>query len=682
MVLACQNIGKSFGTNQVLSMVSFHLNEHEKMGVVGINGAGKSTLFKIIMHELTADEGEIVLSKGATIGYLAQHQEFTSELSIYEEMLKVKEPVLKLEERIRELELLMKNASGDTLDALMNEYEQCTHKFEQENGYACQSEITGVLKGLGFTEEEFSHTAETLSGGQKTRVALGRLLLSSPDVILLDEPTNHLDMESIAWLETYLSNYHGAVLIVAHDRYFLDHVVTKIVELEHCHCTVFNGNYTDYAQKKEHLRAAQLKQYFNQQREIKHQEEVIAKLKSFNREKSIRRAESREKLLSKIDVLDKPQVSEHTINMKLEPSIVSGNDVLTVQGLSKSFDSNHLFKDIDFELKRGERVAIIGNNGTGKTTILKILMAVIEADTGEILFGTRVTPGYYDQEHQVLCMEKTLFDEIQDTYPNMNNTQVRNLLASFLFTNDDVFKHISDLSGGERARVSLAKLMASSSNLLVLDEPTNHLDIVSREILEDALNRYTGTVLYVSHDRYFINRTATRILNLTGGKLLNYIGNYDYYLEKKAVVEAAAFGTALPQTDIRGILASQGRAETGYMQPSGKPYSKTFSHSSAAEENSFASITSSKNDWKQYKEQQATQRKLENQIKKAEKEIENLESRNTEIDELLSHEEIYTNVEELLRLNNEKKALEQKLETCMELWEQLSEELRNCSEIN
>lgn len=666
MILSCQNIEKTFGTNLVLSKINFHINEHEKMAVVGINGAGKSTLLKIIMKELAPDSGEAILSKGVSIGYLAQHQDFTSDLSIYGEMLKAKEPVLKLEERIRAMELKMQELSGEELFLLMEEYNRCTHEFEQQNGYACQSEITGVLKGLGFTEEDFSRTAETLSGGQKTRVALGRLLLSSPDIILLDEPTNHLDMESISWLETYLSNYKGAVLIVAHDRYFLDHVVTKVVELDHAKSTVFEGNYTDYAKKKGQLRNAELKQYFNQQQEIRHQQEVIAKLKSFNREKSIRRAESREKMLHKINVLEKPQ-ENHSMFMKLEPSVTSGNDVLTVQGLSKAFDGNVLFQDIDFEVKRGERVAIIGGNGTGKTTILKLIMQVLPADAGTIQFGTKVTPGYYDQEHQVLHMEKTLFEEIQDTYPDMNNTQVRSLLASFLFTNDDVFKQVSDLSGGERARVSLAKLMMSKSNLLILDEPTNHLDITSREILEDALNRYTGTILYVSHDRYFINRTATRILNLTNRKLLNYIGNYDYYLEKKDVVEAAAFGIPLPKADMKSVLASQGRAETGYTKP-GSILETPPSEKDAA-------APASKQDWQQYKEAQAMQRKLENQLKKAEKEIEELELRNSEIDTMLAKEEIYTNMEELMKLNEEKKSVEQRLEECMELWEDLSEQL-------
>ncbi len=689
MILSCQNIEKSFGTKTVLSKINFHINEYEKMAIVGVNGAGKSTLLKIIVKELLPDQGEVILAKNTTLGYLAQHQDFTSQLTIYEEMLKAKESILKLEERIRSIELEMKRASGEELHALMEEYNRCTQEFEQQNGYACQSEITGILKGLGFTEEDFSRTAQTLSGGQKTRVALGRLLLSSPDIILLDEPTNHLDMESIFWLETYLSNYKGAVIIVAHDRYFLDHVVTKIVELDHSCSTVFTGNYTDYAKKKEQLRTAKLKQYLNQQQEIKHQQEVIAKLKSFNREKSIRRAESREKMLNKIEVLEKPQ-SMHSIFMKLEPSVTSGNDVLTVRGLSKAFDTNILFQGIDFEIKRGERVAIIGGNGTGKTTILKLIMQVLPQDKGNITFGTKVIPAYYDQEHQLLHMEKTLFEEIQDAYPDMDNTKVRNLLASFLFTGDDVFKKISDLSGGERARVSLAKLMMSKSNLLILDEPTNHLDIVSREILEDAINRYTGTVLYVSHDRYFINRTATRILNLKNHLLLNYIGNYDYYLEKKVVVEAAAFGTPLPQINMHHVLADHGHTEIGYTNSNQDSLQKEFyknetsvteNQNPSAKAAKITTITSnqkipeSKADWKQYKETQALQRKLENKLKAIEKEIEELEIRNAELEELLMKEEIYTNVEELMKLNKEKKELEQRLSDCMELWEELSEQV-------
>lgn len=544
MILSCSSISRSFGDNHILKRVSFHIEEHEKAAIVGINGAGKSTLLKIIIGQLAPDEGTVTWAKGAAVGYLAQHQDLDGTETIYDTLLEVKRPILEMEERLRRLELEMNTASGEELESRLSEYSRLNHTFELENGYACRSEITGVLKGLGFSEEEFSKPIHALSGGQKTRVSLGKLLLTKPDILLLDEPTNHLDMESIAWLETYLKGYPGSVIIVAHDRYFLDRVVTKVIELDNGTATVFSGNYSAYSDKKAMLRDAQIRAYLNQQQEIRHQEAVIAKLKSFNREKSIRRAESREKMLDKIERLEKPAEVNDSMDIRLEPDVVSGNDVLTVTGLSKAFDARPLFTDGNFEIKRGERIAIIGNNGTGKTTLLKIINGLIPADSGKIRLGSKVHIGYYDQEHQVLHMDKTLFQEIQDTYPHMNNTQIRNTLASFLFTGDDVFKLIRDLSGGERGRVSLAKLMLSDANFLLLDEPTNHLDITSKEILESALNRYTGTVLYVSHDRYFINRTATRILDLTGQAFVNYIGNYDYYLEKKDVVEAAFFSVS------------------------------------------------------------------------------------------------------------------------------------------
>lgn len=645
MILACNNICKAFGTDQILSNVSFHINDREKAAIVGINGAGKSTLLKIIMQQMQADDGEVTFAKGATIGYLPQHQNLSSEKTIYEELLEVKKEIIELDKRIRTLEEEMKHVRGAELDRMLTTYTRLTHEFEIQNGYAYQSEITGVLKGLGFAEEDFTRKTNTLSGGQKTRVALGKLLLSSPDIIFLDEPTNHLDLESIAWLETYLLNYNGAVVIVAHDRYFLDKVVTKIIEVDQGKGTVYQGNYTDYAKKKAMLREAQLKQYLNQQKEIKHQEEVIAKLRSFNREKSIKRAESREKMLDKIDRIEKPITHEATMHLRLEPSVISGNDVLNVQHLSKAFGDNRLFTDLSFDIKRGEKVSIIGKNGTGKTTILKIINQIIEADEGEIRLGSKVKIGYYDQEHQVLHPEKTLFDELQDTYPTMDNTKIRNVLAAFLFTNDDVFKRIKDLSGGERGRVSLAKLMLSEANLLILDEPTNHLDIVSKEILENAISNYTGTVLYVSHDRYFINKTATRILDLTNNQLLNYIGNYDYYLEKKEEIEKA------------------------YLTPTSSTVQKSTVSSSPASQSSSNGAM----DWKQQKEEQARLRKRQNELKKIEQEINALETRNEEIDELLVKEEIFTNVPELMKLNTEKKEIEERLEDLMEQWENLAE---------
>ena len=647
MILSCSNITKSFGDKHILKQVSFHLEDHEKAAIVGINGAGKTTLLKIMIGELAADEGVVALSKGTTIGYLAQHQDLDSENTIYEALLEVKRPVIEMEERIRSLELKMHSASGDALEAMLAEYSRLNHAFELADGYAYKSEVTGVLKGLGFSEDEFTKPINTLSGGQKTRVSLGKLLLTKPDVLLLDEPTNHLDMESIAWLETYLKSYAGSVIIVAHDRYFLDRVVTKIVELDNGIGTMFSGNYSAYSDKKAMLQDAKIRAYLNQQQEIRHQEAVIAKLKSFNREKSIRRAESREKMLDKIERVEKPVDIDDSMDIRLEPDVISGNDVLTVRELSKSFDAQPLFSHVDFDIRRGERVAIIGNNGTGKTTLLKIINGLLEADSGEIRLGSKVHIGYYDQEHQVLHMDKTLFEEIQDTYPDMNNTQIRNTLASFLFTGDDVFKLIRDLSGGERGRVSLAKLMLSDANFLLLDEPTNHLDITSKEILESALCRYTGTVLYVSHDRYFINRTATRILDLTSQSLINYIGNYDYYLEKKDDVEAA-------------FAARNAAGQT----PAGTP-DRDFGSSSAS---------GIKLDWKAQKEEQARIRKRQNELKKTEDSIHALETRDSEIDGLLSQEEVYTDVDRLMELNREKEEIARQLEELYGRWEELAED--------
>ena len=620
---------------------SFHIEEKEKAAIVGINGAGKSTLLKIIMKQIPADSGEVILAKDRTIGYLAQHEAVSSGNTIYEELLEVKQDIFELERHIRTLELQMKSQSGGELEQTLELYNRLNTEFEQKNGYACKSEIVGVLKGLGFTEDEFSKQVDTLSGGQKTRVALGKLLLAKPDLILLDEPTNHLDMQSIAWLENFLINYSGAVIIVAHDRYFLNRVVSKVIEIDRAKATTFLGNYSAYSEKKAQLRDSQLKAWMNQQREIKHQQEVIDKLKSFNREKSIKRAESREKMLEKMEVLDRPDTEVQELKLSLEPRFPSGNDVLRVEGLAKSFGDHTLFTDLDFEIKRGERVALIGNNGTGKTTILKIINELLAADAGSFTLGSKVCIGYYDQEHHVLHMEKTLFEEISDDYPTLTNTEIRNVLAAFLFTGDDVFKRISDLSGGERGRVSLAKLMLSEANFLILDEPTNHLDILSKEILEPALNRYTGTVFYVSHDRYFINQTATRILELTGNTLVNYIGNYDYYLEKK--------------DELTKIYVPSATEEETASLPS-----------SSAE-------TAGKLTWQQQKEEQARIRKRQNELKKTEDRIHVLEVRDKEIDELMMQEEVFTNVAKCVELNKEKTAINEELEQLYEHWEELAE---------
>ena len=638
MILSCNNISKSFGTDVIIKSCSFNIEDHEKAAIVGINGAGKSTLLKIITGIEPADTGLVTLAKDKTLGYLAQQQNLGSDNTIYDELLSVKQYILDMEKELRSIEKRMNTADGDELENLMKKYSDLNHRFEMENGYAYKSEITGVLKGLGFSEEDFTLNVNTLSGGQKTRVALGRLLLAKPDIILLDEPTNHLDMESIRWLENYLLNYNGAVLIVAHDRYFLDKIVSKIIELDNGVATVFSGNYTDYAAKKAILRNMKLKEYLNQQREIKHQEDVITKLKQFNREKSIKRAESREKMLDKIEIVDKPQELNDKMNIKLEPNVVSGNDVLTISGLSKSFDDVTLFDNIDIEIKRGERVALIGNNGTGKTTILKLINGIIEPDSGSIYLGAKVNIGYYDQEHHVLDPDKTIFDEIRDAYPDLNNTQIRNTLAAFLFTNEDVFKYIRDLSGGEKGRVSLAKLMLSNANFLILDEPTNHLDIVSKEILENALNNYTGTVLFVSHDRYFINAAATRIIELSNKTVVNYIGNYDYYLEKKDILSAKPINTV-----------------------------------SSADIEHAKKAADSKASWQEEKIKQAQLKKIKNELKRTEERIANIEERIDKLDNMYADPAISSDTAKLMEIHTEKEELSKELDKLYDRWGELTD---------
>ena len=639
MILACHGMNKSFGDNVIVAEGSFHIEDHEKAALVGPNGAGKTTLFKMIVGELPSDGGDITLTRGKTLGYLAQHQEMVSGNTIYEEVRLAKADIIAMEQQIRTIETELKHLEGDALSARLNTYHRLTAAFEQENGYACESEITGVLKGLGFCEDDFSKPVDTLSGGQKTRVSLGKLLLTRPDILLLDEPTNHLDLNSIAWLETYLLNYPGAVLIVSHDRYFLDRVVTKVLEIEMGKLMTYMGNYSEYAEKKRRLREAQLKEYLNQQQEIRHHEAVIEKLRSFNRERSIKRAESREKMLEKITPVEKPVEMNTEIHLNLEPSRESGNDVLFVEHLSKAFPNQVLFRDVNFELRRGEHVAIIGDNGTGKTTLLKILNQVIPADSGTFTLGTNVEIGYYDQEHHVLHMEKTIFDEISDDYPDLTNTKIRNMLAAFLFTGDDVFKRIGDLSGGERGRVSLAKLMLSKANFLILDEPTNHLDITSKEILEKALNDYTGTLLYVSHDRYFINQTATRILDLVNQTFVNYIGNYDYYLEKREELTAVYAGGT----------------------------------EDASDSVSSETVSESKLSWQEQKEANARARKRQNDLKKTEERITRLEERDAEIDGMMTLEEIFTNSVRCQELADEKASIAEELEVLYEQWEHLSD---------
>lgn len=633
MVLACHNISKAYGITEILNNINFHIEAKEKLAIVGINGAGKSTLLKIIMGEEEADEGQIVIGKDISVGYLAQHQTSFYDKTIFEELLSVKQNVIELQEQIRQLEQNMKNLKDEELEAALERYTRMNHTFEQQDGYAFESQVTGILKGLGFQETDFNRKVEELSGGQKTRISLGRLLLSRPDVILLDEPTNHLDLNSIAWLENYLKSYDGAVIIVSHDRYFLDKIVTKVVELENTKSTIYHGNYSYYAAKREEVRLSKYRAYMNQQAEIKHQEAVIAKLKQFNREKSIKRAESREKMLDKLERLEKPQEVNDEMRLTLTPDIESGNDVLSIEGLSKSYGAHTLFTGIDIDIKRGERVALIGNNGTGKTTILKIITQLLPKDNGKIILGAQVHIGYYDQEHQVLHPDKTIFDELHDTYPDMTNTRIRNVLAAFLFTGEEVFKEIKDLSGGERGRVSLAKLMLSNANFLILDEPTNHLDITSKEILENALKNYTGTILYVSHDRYFINQTATRILDLHDGGITSYIGNYDYYIEQQLVSTA--------RTEEKAVAVRED--------------------------------TESKKDWKRSKEEQAKERKRRNDLQKTESRIEELENLISALGEKMALPENATSAAKLSELSEQQTKANEELEQLYEIWENLSE---------
>ncbi|MCR5736768.1 MAG: ABC-F family ATP-binding cassette domain-containing protein [Eubacterium sp.] len=638
MILSCNHISKAYGTEQILSDCSFFINENEKAAIVGNNGAGKSTIMKIIMDELSSDDGSVILKKDATIGYLAQYQNLSSQKTIYEEVQSVKQNLIQMEQKLKDYEKAMSVLSGEELEKAMNSYTNLEHNFQLQNGYAYRSEIDGVIKGLGFTEEDFNKPVGTLSGGQKTRVALCKLILEKPDIILLDEPTNHLDLNSIKWLETYLLNYPGAVLLIAHDRYFLDKIVTKVIEVENTKCQVYQGNYSDYAQKKKELRQAQLKLYLKQQSEIKHQEEVIAKLRSYKQEKFYKRAQSREKALDQMELIAKPEELSENMTLTLTPDCVSGNDVLEVNDLSKSFDTKRLFEHLSFELKRGEHVALIGDNGTGKTTILKIINDIIEADSGSIRLGTNVHIGYYDQEHHNLDDSKTLFEEISDAYPQLNHTKIRNTLAAFMFTGDDVFKRVGDLSGGEKGRLSLAKLMLSEANLIILDEPTNHLDMVSKEILENAINQYEGTIFYVSHDRYFINQTASRILELTNTKLINYLGNYDYYEEKKEEL-----------TERFAPTIAEVKKET--------------------------TTSSGKQDYLERKALTAKIRKLKNDISKVEEKIKALEERLTELDEMLENPEVATNSAKLNEISKEQNDITGQLDDLMQEWELLSDEL-------
>lgn len=648
MLLDVQNVTKSFNDICILDSISFHIEDNDRVALIGANGAGKTTLIKIIVGEYEPDSGCISLSKDKNIGYLSQESTVDSNNTIFDELLLSRKNLVEMEENLRAMERQMSELTGTELNRLIENYQKLSHQFEIAGGLSYKSEINGLLKGLGFTDDDINRSIDTLSGGQKTRVALSKLLVSKPSLIILDEPTNHLDINAISFLENYLLNYKGAVLIVSHDRYFLDKIANKVVEIENTHSRVYLGNYTEFAIKKEALRNALLNAYYKQQAQIQHQEQVISKLRQFNREKSIKRAESRVKALNKLERIEKPAELNFAMNIALLPEKSSGNDVLSIDNLSMQFGNIILFENLNLEVKRGEHVALIGNNGTGKTTILKIINGLEKAVSGSITLGTNVDIGYYDQEHHVLHEEKTLFDELQDTYPNMNNTEVRNTLAAFLFTEDDVFKLIGNISGGEKGRVSLAKLMLGKANFLILDEPTNHLDITSKEILEDALNAYEGTVLYVSHDRYFINRTATKIIELSDGKLTEYLGDYDYYIEKKAQL----FGINPLESSSKNLVVS------------------TANESGNAKET--INVTSAGAlDYKQQKELQAQLRKRETQLKKCEERIDFLEKKNKELEAQMNDPVIATSSVKLQEIAKEIEQNNEELEKLYNEWEEL-----------
>lgn len=627
MVFSCKDIKKSFGAEDVLTGVSFIVEEGERTAVVGVNGAGKTTLFRIMNGELLPDGGELYFKKGSTSGYLSQTMELDGNNTAYEEILSVFAGVIELENEIRLTEREMSRSQGNELNALMNKYAKLTAEFEEKRGYEYESRVRGVIKGLGISEEECSLKLSMLSGGQKTRVALGKLLLAEPDIMLLDEPTNHLDMDAVAWLEEYVTrSYSGSLVIISHDRYFLDKTVTKVIEIENGASEVYYGNYSYFAYKKEIDRDIKLKQYIDQQKEIKRQEEIIKRFRSYNREWSIKKAESREKALAKIERFEKPR-DDKKIRIMLEPKSHCGHDVLHIENVSKAFD-RPLFENVNFDIKRGEAVALVGPNGVGKTTLFNMILGK-SFGGGIIRLGAGVKIGYYDQEQITLDDSKTIFDEISDAFPEMKNVEIRTALAAFMFCGDDVFKVIGALSGGEKGRVSLAKLMLGRSNFLLLDEPTNHLDIFSREILEEAVRNYTGTIFYISHDRYFIQNTADVVIELSPAGAEVYRGDYEYFLEKKEEKRQAA----------------------------------------AERQQAVAAASQNTQDWKRKKDEASAERKkqarlqrLENEIAKAEKSLEN-------VNRLLMLDEIATDAERLLEVFNEKTALENRVHELYIEWD-------------
>ena len=644
MVLSADHIEKSFGERRLIKDASFHIDDKDKYALVGINGVGKTTLLKLLVGDEPADSGRVIIGKDTDIGYLPQQLGYHSEKTIFDELYEVRSDILEQEAELKRLEQMI---SENADDALLEKYNRLQTDFELKDGYSYKARVLGIINGLGFTGDAKDQVINTLSGGQKTRVALGKLLITSPELLILDEPTNHLDISSTEWLESYLSSYPGAVLIVSHDRYFLDRFVDHVLELDSGVLRCFKGNYTDYIAQKEIIKVSLMHSYEKQQAEIKHQEEVITKLKQFNREKSIRRAESREKMLDKIERIEKPVDEDRTMNLSLSAGNKSGNDVLSLDGLKKCFGDNLLFSDTTLEIKRGEKVAIIGDNGTGKTTLLKMINGAEEISAGTISLGTGVVIGYYDQEHGILDDNKTIFDELHDAYPDLDNTQIRNTLAAFLFIGDDVFKPISSLSGGEKGRVSLAKLMLSRANLLLLDEPTNHLDMLSREILENAIREYNGTLICVSHDRYFIDRISTRILELSDKRFYDFGGGYSYYLEKKDTVHSIAVGNA-----------------SGGNSPGGP---------SSSGNNDGAKNTASKEEWLAEKEKETKRRRLQKEYDEIEAKIEDLENKINETDEKMLDPALSTDYTALNELVAQKEQLSEELTGVMDRWEELAE---------
>ena len=637
IILSCKNIKKSYGIDVILKNVAFTVQENEKVGIVGVNGAGKSTILKIISGDIEMESGEIFIGRNTSIGYMSQDFSFESNSTVYDELLSVFAPLIQMEKDLRSLELrisgLGSSADKETADSLLKSYADLQEEYKNSNGFGYKSQIKGVLKGLGFSEEDYGKPVSLLSGGQKTRIALGKILLQNFNILLLDEPTNYLDIESVEWLEEYLKNLKCTALIVSHDRYFLDMVTDRTFEIENKTLKEYDGNYSKFIEKKQQLREMQLKDYAEQQKEIARQEAIIARFRQYNREKSIKQAESREKALNRIERIEKPDAPVKNIGLKFEPSVRSGNDVLTVENLEKSFDAL-LFRNVSFDIKRGEKAALLGPNGIGKTTILKIITGALKADSGYVRLGANVNAGFYDQEQESLNYSNTVIDEIWDEYPHMNQTELRTKLAAFLFQGEDVFKEISRLSGGERSRVALLKLMLSKTNFLLMDEPTNHLDILSKEVLENALMNYSGTVLLVSHDRYFLNKVATRIIELRQEGCLQYNGNYSYYLSKKKQME----------------ISTAGRE---------------------AEDPETATVN--KNDWLKQKEEKSNLRRQQKRLEAVEAEIEQCEKRIAEIDDLMKLPEVFTDHIKCQELHDEQDRLKKKLDSLYEEWSELSE---------